>query len=194
MSYLFRIEDKKVNPNPETLLIFPFNEIWDRDKGVNKDLAMKEFAFIEFMTSMLPSNPYRGYSLESKKDKLITDLFHKNGYEKWQPDSLINTGINYLENLQAEGSLSYRYWRANKSAAEKLIDFFENFDMKDVNLKTMNPLYKPKEITSALVDAEKTLQTLHNLQKKVEEELFENVKNKGGKTISQFADPSTIDD
>ncbi len=70
MAHLFIINDKAVFPNPETLLISPFKDIWDRDRSPGKENAIQEFAYIEFMTSMLKSNPYREYP-EAKKDEII---------------------------------------------------------------------------------------------------------------------------
>ena len=61
MAFLFQVTDRAVFPNPETLLISPFKDIWERDESTNKTVAIQEFAYIEFMTSMLKSNPYRQY-------------------------------------------------------------------------------------------------------------------------------------
>ena len=59
MAYLFQINGRAVFPNAETILISPFKDIWERDLSKNKENAIQEFAYIEFMTSMLKSNPYR---------------------------------------------------------------------------------------------------------------------------------------
>ena len=48
-------------------------------------------------------------------------------------------------------------------------------------------MYKPKEITSALLDLEKSAVSLDGLKKKVEEDLYEASKTKGQKEISPFA-------
>lgn len=187
MSLLFQIEGKAVFPNAETLLISPFKEIWERDGSPGKEIAIQEFAYVEFMTSMLKSNPYREYQ-EEKKDAVIRqDIITVEG---WQPDDFVLSAINKVVGWQEEGSLSYTYWMANKLAAEKMIDFFNNFDFSDVNPKTLNPLYKPRDITSAIMDAEKTLTTLNTLKKKVDEEVFESSRNKGDKVISPFAIPT----
>ena len=36
MAFLFIVSEKSVFPNPETLLISPFKDIWARDKGKKK--------------------------------------------------------------------------------------------------------------------------------------------------------------
>lgn len=189
MSFLFQIQGKAVFPNAETLLISPFKEIWERDSSPGKENAIQEFAYIEFMTSMLKSNPYREYPEDRKHSIISTEVI---GNPEYSPDDLVRDAINKVIEWQEEGSISYRYWMSNKTAAEKMIDFFNNFDMDERNAKTMNPVYKPNDIINAISGAEKMLTTLNTLKKKVDEEIYESTKNKGGKEISPFADPSSM--
>lgn len=184
MSLLFKVQNKIVIPNEETLLVPPFKEIWDRDKDKNKGMAIKEFAYIEFMTSMLRSNPYREYSEGKKEDVILRDVIND---PEWKPDSLVEAGCRKLIEFQEEGSITYSYWMSNKKAAEKMINFFNNFDIDERNTKTLNPIYKPKDITGAIADATRTLETLNKLKSKVDEEVFESSRNKSGKIISPFA-------
>ena len=189
MAFLFQINDKAVFPNPETLMIYPFSEIWERDSSSKKELAIQEFAYMEFMTSMLKSNPYREYQ-EDRKDivirqEIITEL-------DWQPDELVLAGMDKLREMQTEGSLTYRYWMANKMALEKQIQFFEEVDINERNPKTFSPIYKPKDIPDAVANAEKVLTTINALKSKVDEELFESSKMRSDKTISPFADPNSL--
>lgn len=189
MSFLFNIEGKAVFPNVETLLISPFKDIWERDDSTKKEVAIQEFAYIEFMTSMLKSNPYREYPEDRKHTIIAGDIIH---IEDWQPDDLVKQAMEKVKEWQEEGSISYTYWMSNKRAAEKMIEFFNNFDINEVNPKSFNPIYKPRDITSAIADAEKTLTTLNALKKKVDEEVFETTRNKGDKVISPFANPNSL--
>src|SRR5690606_16084747 len=109
MSLLFSIKGKAVFPNEETLLIEPFKSIWNRDKSKDKNIAIQEFAYIEFTTSMLRSNPYREYPDDRKEDIVKKELF---GDDSWQPDSLILEAKRVIDTFQEEGSISYRFWLA----------------------------------------------------------------------------------
>lgn len=189
MSFLFKIEGMAVMPNPETLLISPFKEIWERDKSKKKELAIKEFSYIEFMTSMLRSNPYREYP-EDRKHKVILEAIFKEA--KWKPDHLIYDAMAAIKELQEEGSLTYSFWMSAKIAAEKMKEFFIDFDINERNERTGNPIYKPADISRALKDAETNLTTLTSLKKKVDEEIFELVRTRGDKEISPFANPNSI--
>lgn len=187
MSYLFKIEDGFVVPQPEILLVHPFSEIWERDEDTKKIVAKKELGYIEFMTSMMASNPYRDYSDDRKSEEVKKGLHID---EDWKPDKLVEDGIKYLDVLQTEGSISYRYWLSNKNVLEKQIQFFDEIDLNERNFKTGMPIYKPSDIPAAVEKAEKVLIVINNLKAKVDEELYETNKNKGGKEVSVFA---TID-
>lgn len=189
MAFLFTVSEKTVFPNAETLLIQPFKEIWERDKTKEKYNALEEFAYIEFMSSMKKSNPYRQYGEKDKEGKVRQAVITR---EDWKPDDLIVQAIHKVREFQQEASTTYNYYMAAKKAAEKMQEFFEEVDITAVNPKTFNPIYKPRDITSALNDTEKVLSNLKSLEKKVEEELYEETKNRGKKEISFFADPESL--
>lgn len=190
MAHLFIINDKAVFPNPETLLISPFKDIWDRDSSPGKENAIQEFAYIEFMSSMLKSNPYRQYP-DDKKEEVIKEAIITQ--DNWTPDELIKSAIEKIKEFQKEASTTYNYYMSAKKAAENMQEFFNTVDItKEVNMKTGNPIYKPKDITSALIDTEKVLTNIKALEKKVDEELFEGIKTRSDKQISPFADPNSL--
>lgn len=189
MAHLFVIEGKKVYPNAETLMIPPFKEIWERDKSKSKDVAIKEFAYIEFVSSVKKSNPYRDYPENIRKKKVAEDVVKD---KKWQPDRLILQGIDKVDEFQKNASISYTYYLAAKGVIEKMKTFFEELDINERNLKTGMPIWKPKDVTNAVNDTSKTLSTLKDLRSKVEEELFEETRTKSDKQISPFADPESF--
>jgi len=180
MAYLFNIEGNIAKPNTETLLISPFKEIWERDKSKDKHVALREFTFLELMTSKKKSNPYAGYSDEIRFEKLKEYLFDS----KWKLDGLLEKGLIVINEFQTEASPTYQYYISSLEAAEKTRNFLKNIDLNEKNGKTGNPLYKPKDVTSAIIDTEKIIQTLALLKEKVEQELFDQVKTKGNKQIN----------
>lgn len=189
MAYLFKVEDKIVKPTDEVLQVPPFKDIWERDKSPNKEIALQEFTYIEFMTSALKTNPYRGYSEDRKETVVRQDVIK---IPDWQPDELIFAGMQKVRQFQTEGSESYSLYLSALVAKNKLQDFFNNFNINKVNSKTGAPIYKPRDITTALQDLDKTIVSLQSLEKKVEEDLFESAKIRGQKEISPFADPNVI--
>lgn len=191
MSLLFTVEAKIVKPNIETLLMYPFTEIWERDTTIGKHHAIEDFTYIEFVASVQKSNPYSGYAEEIRRTKVREQIISVTR-EDWSEDELIQLGIAELIKFQKEASVTYNYYMSAKNAADKLQDFFNDLDMKELNIKTGLPLYKPKEITSALNDTSKVLENLNTLRDKVDNEIFEEIKNRAQKVISPFADPSSL--
>lgn len=189
MAFLFKVEGKVVFPTDEILLVSPFKEIWERDKSKNKEYALEDFAYMEFMTSMLKSNPYKGYSSEVKHEVVSKDIITR---EDWQPDELIRKGMEYIFKQQKDGSATYTLYLSALQAKEKLEKFFRQVDLDERNFKTGMPIYKPKELSSAILDVDKITASLSVLEKKVEEELFDSVRTKGAKEISPFADPASL--
>lgn len=186
MALLFIIEGKIVKPYPETLLIPPFDEIWDRDDSPGKEIALKEFTYIEFMSSRLKSNPYKGYGIEDRKKKVIEDCVKM---EDWKPDVVVLDGIRRCEEFQTKASSNYSLLMDTLLAKEKLQKFFRSVDLNERNDKNM-PVYKPKELSTTMNDVDRLATSLYNLEKKVEEELYDSVRVKGQKEISPFADPN----
>lgn len=191
MPALFMIENRAVIPYPEVLLIEPFKTIWARDKSEKKDYAMEEFAYMEFLTSMRVSNPFRQYD-EAEKEKIVRKaIITRKG---WKPDKKIKEGMESLIKFQTEASSTYSYYMSTKALAEKMKKFYHKVNLNQVNPKTLNPLYKPKDITAALKDTEQFITSSDAIAKKVEEELQDTSRNRGGKRVSYFADPESLAD
>lgn len=184
MSLLFTVENKAVIPYPETLLISPFKEIWERDKTKDKRYATEEFTYIEFSTSQKESNPYKGYGEVKKEAKLLEDIITK---KDWKADKLVKEGMKKVVEFQKEASVNYTLLMSCRKAVEELKNFFETVDLTEVNERTGSPKYKPKEITSALNDVNNLTTNLDSLEKKVGQDLYEVSKTKGQKIISPFA-------
>ncbi len=183
MSYLFIVENNIAKPNTETLLISPFKEIWARDSSLDKSQAIKDFTFIEFMSSKKRTNPYAGYDNETRYEKLVENIY--GGEFDLTKDKLIEEALVKIETFQKEASPTYTYYLAALSAADKMKKFFLDFDMDEVNERGQR-VWKPKDLTSAMVDTEKILQNFTLMKEKVEQELFDSVRTKGNKQVNPF--------
>ena len=183
MSHLFIVENSIAKPNTETLLISPFKEIWDRDLTEDKEIAIKEFTFIELMASKKKSNPYAGYSDEVRKQKLKEFLFGEES--EWKVDAEVEAGLVKISEFQREASPTYSYYISVLEATEKMKQFFTSFDINEVNDKGAR-VFKPNEIVMAISNTDKLLQNLNSMKEKVEQELFEQTKTRGMKQINPF--------
>lgn len=189
MAFLFKIEGRSVFPNEETLLIEPFKTIWGRDKDKDKANALEEFCYIEFMSSAKKTNPYRNYDEDKKQVEIVKDCITQ---KDWKPDELVEKAMEKIQEFQLRASVTYSYFKAAVHGAEKMKSFFYSFDMNERNPKTLNPVWKPKDITNAISDTDNVVIKLANLEKKVLEELYEETKTKANKEISPFAQRTSI--
>jgi hypothetical protein len=184
MAYLFIVREKAVTPTPEVLTIEPFKSIWERDTDPNKVRALNEFKYIEFLTSRLKTNPYKGYAEDLRDQKLREDCYLGDG---WAPDELVTAGIDKVHEFQRDASSNYQYLLAALTAAETLKEFFINPAVLHMVNERGTPVYKPKDVTNALKDTSEIIKNLAALETKVEEELYSETKVKSGKRISPFA-------
>ena len=192
MAFLFEIKNNAVIPKAEALMLPEIKKIWDKDASASKKKALDTFAYIEFISSSLKSNPYSGYPLKKRKEILGKLYFNDPDYT---PNEDIREALALIEEFQTNGSLTYSYYSAAKAAAEKMKDFFNTVDLTEKN-KMGLPIYKPKELTSALLDSDKVLENLRNLEEKVQKEMFgkEIERIRADKTISIFAKVESFND
>ena len=190
MAYLFIIEDKRVFPTEETLCTPPFKDIWERDKSKDKDIAMKEFAFIEFMTSHLRSNPYKGYTEKVRFEVLCRDIMKD---PKYKPDDLVKQGLKAIETFQQEASPAYQMYKDAMESERRVREALRTIDFK-ARTQQGSAVYKPVDAINALKGCDEVVIRMANLKKKVEEELYEAVKVKSGKVVSPFSLKESFDD
>ncbi len=181
---VFILENGIVKPTPELLLLPEFNQLWNRFE--DKEIAMKLLAYVYFFSSMRKENVYAGYTdPNERKEKIISGLKIDRKLIKDNID-IINKCIGVIKQFQKEASPSLKFYESALNAANKMANFFNNFDFNRVSPRTGMPLYKPADITRALKDTNEILKTLTSMKEKVHKELYEASKGKGGREINYF--------
>lgn len=183
---LFKVENGVAKPTEHALLISPYKDMWDRDETPNKEQAIREFTFIELNCSFKKSNPFKGYPDGRREQEILKNIFKDEEITIDLKDELIVEGIELYEKLRKEASPTIQYYLASKEGAEKMIKWLREFDMNKENPRNGMPLYKPREITSALKDSYDVMKTLNSLEEKVYEQIFESAKTKSNKEINYF--------
>jgi hypothetical protein len=181
---LFKVEGNLVVPTEHALLMYPYSEIWDRDEDPTKLEAKRQFAYIELNCSYKKSNPYKGFADDVRKTKVLQAIYRED-VDSFEEDELIVKGMELYEELRVEASPTLQYYLAAKAGAEKMMSWLNEFDMDTVDSRG-NPLYKPREITSALKDSYDVMKTLNGMEEKVQEQLFESIKTRGNKETNHF--------
>jgi hypothetical protein len=182
---LFRVEGTLVVPTEHALIMYPYKDMWDRDKDPKKMEAKRQFAYIELNMSYKKSNPYKGFADDVRKQK-VGEAVYRDDYSTFVEDELILEGMKYYDILRREAAPTLQYYLSAKSGAEKMMNWLDDFDMATTNARTGLPLYKPRDITSAIKDTYDVMKTLNALEEKVYEQIFESVRTKGGKETNHF--------
>tara|TARA_R100001460_G_scaffold19735_1_gene40966 strand:- start:9832 stop:10386 length:555 start_codon:yes stop_codon:yes gene_type:complete len=180
---IFEVNGNVVRPTANILNVSPFKEIWKRDKSKTKNVAMQEFAFIEFMVSKKKSNPFKGYDEEIKEDKIKEKVIVE---DEWEADELVVTAIDMYKEWQFEASPTIRYYEANLAALSKTINYLtDGLDYEERNRSGM-PVHKFNDVVRGIKEADQVLKSLTSLRRKVEEELYEASKTVGNKEINPY--------
>lgn len=147
---------------PEALSISQIATVWDRDSSRTKSMAIKELSFVVFYADYKSS--YVDYNDVDKTAVLKEDLDLP---KFWKPDTIVYACIDKYRELQL--TFSMRFLEAAKKAGHELMDFLGSMSLKERD-KSGKPLYKPKDITTALSESSKVLESIDRWSKKVMEE------------------------
>ena len=178
---LFDIDNNKVIIHPEALLIQSFKLLWDRDKSKDKSTAMKEIAYVYFMTDF--KSPYDRYDSEEKKLQVGADIV---GNGKYTPDDKVVAAMTTYKNLQQ--TFSMKFLESAKVAAKELMNFFNSVDLNE-RTNSGGVVYKPVDITNALSQSVKVIEALDKWTEKVQKEQeLTDKKITGGGIAGHFED------
>lgn len=178
---MFLIENYKVKITPEILLIEVFKRLWEEDTTETKDIALKNFAYIEFLLSPKKTNPFYGYEAKIRPSKILEGI----GLTEEELSPNITPAIRFYKDYLMNASPTLAYYESSLSAANKVKDFLSTVDLNRVT-KTGQPIYKPKDITSAISDTDKVINTLNNLKAKVEQEVVTTGRVRADRDINPF--------
>lgn len=154
-------EHNNVIPEPSTLMIKEFGDIWKKDKSKNKETALKYFAFIYFKYDL--KSKYRNSYSGTDLDKMIKiDLFKDS---KFKLSSEVHKAGIIFNNLQITKSL--KLLLSAEGVLEQITNYFDNFDINEVEdvkdkadiiLKVMRNLKEIDEVTSKIEVAKKRIE------------------------------------
>lgn len=179
---VFVVEGGIVKPTEECKLIYPYKQIWDRDESSKKEVALTEFAYIEFMCSMKKTNPFAGYPEEIRSDRIIEGVVR---IDQWQPDDLIKDGILTYQHFQAEASPSIKFYEAALTGVRAMQSYYETLNM-GTKTSTGALVNKPSEVARGLSQTASILQNLETLKEKVQQELLESNRVRANRTVNPF--------
>ncbi len=171
---LFKLENTRVQLDPEILLIPEFKKIWERDKSKSKEKAFSEFEYIYFSNDW--ASPYRVYTnIMERKDKVKKDYIKEDG---WKEDSVIaEAERKYAELTKTPimGLIEDAY-----TMVSKLRQFFLTADFTKLD-RMGKRVDKATEGMKNLEQLGKVVESLQKLEQMAAAEKFEKSTFRGGK-------------
>ena len=166
--------------------LVPFSKILKRDKGKEKEMALKEVLFIYFFSDIksdyiLMEEGVR--ILEIKKDIGLPD--------KWKKDAVIDAAIDICNR---EVSVIEKLYIQSLKGAKAVGNFLEKSEeLLNERDKNDRPIYKINDIANGLKSIPKVMSDLKSAYKEVIKEREDNSnKKKGSKSFNIFEDGINI--
>lgn len=185
---IFDIEAGKVILKASSLAIPEFKTIWEGDKDKLKATAYNKLSYVVFLCDMSLDNPYRNYADHDRELVLKRDFFKD---ENAVLDEDVVNAIKKYKDLQE--TVSVRMLRAAKKAADKLSEYFETIDFKEVD-KMGKPIYSARDVASNLKEIGGIVKSLSTLEDQVRKEQVTSGKIRGGGDIGDYEVPDNTFD
>lgn len=167
------IQDKyKVIPSPATLLIREFKNVWEKSK--DKELALKELGYVYYLSDY--KSVYLSSPPEEREESIILDLELPKG---WKPDKAVQEATAKYEELQFVPAL--RFLKAQRHALEELMKYYNNLEYRKIG--------KPTEVSKAMAESSKVLDSLDKIEERVRKELGSKGRTRGDRELNLFEDP-----
>lgn len=182
----FKKSSYDVKITEEVLLLMPFKAVYSKDKSKDKDLALKEFAFIWFFTDI--TSPYQNIiDDEGRIEEIRRDIDLP---INWKIDKTVDEAIKFYRKI-SRTSIQNLY-DAAMIAADSVNDVFkrsktlisESGDEIAATLKVIGALEKLPKVMQNLTEAEKQL--IHQIEDKENKKI-------GSKSFALYEEGLTID-
>lgn len=182
---LFELTNGRAFPTVHVLMIEPFKTIWETDTTVEKGNAIRLFSYIELMCSPKRSNPFFGYAENIRSSKVKREIYKD---ENYTDTSFMITGIAKYKELLANSSPSFNMLNSALMAKDAIVGFLKDAEARlaERNLKSGAPIFKPVDVTNALIRIGAITKELEAARDKVGEELKEASKTRGQRVIGLY--------
>lgn len=170
---LLYFEDFEVRVAPEALLVKPIRMLYNQDRSKQKERFFQQMSFMFFMCS--PQSTYQYITDPEERKKAIIE--QEGLPEDYKPTDLLTEAMEIYKKHTV--TVSQKLLEASMKAANKVSEFLEQVDLKAEDDKG-RPKYQVSSITTALKQVEGIVASLQTLTKKVEQEVEDNTRARGG--------------
>lgn len=147
MAKIFDLVDNQVVVKPESLLIYPFSEIWARDKSKDKNKAFKEITYIWFYTDF--DSVFYEYEESNRHKTICEDVIMDKNYK---PDALVTKAIEAYKKYSTTPTMEML--EAQIKVIHKMKLYFEEIDFTEDDIdKVTNSIIKVPKLMEAINQA-----------------------------------------
>jgi hypothetical protein len=157
---LFEIKSDVVTFAPQALLLKPFKEIWDCYSKENKSEAVKELAYVYYMTDDRSDFQYM-LDLDERSEAIVQMVMLPDG---WIPPKYVDEAIVFYK-IYSETTSTYLL-RSTRGIVQKLAHFLDTVDPNERD-KSNKLVFSPAQIVSAVEKMPKMIRALNEIEQEV---------------------------
>lgn len=158
---LFEIKQHVVTFAPQALLLAPFKEIWDCDSSEDKEIALKELAYVYYMADDRSTFQYE------LDDELRSDDIQKfvSLEDNWIRGQYIIDAIEFYKEMSE--TTSTKLLRSTRTAVASVSTFLDTVDPNERDARTKKPIFSISMIVSAIEKMPKLVKALNEIEEEV---------------------------
>jgi hypothetical protein len=179
MNDLISMDNYTAIPSSYTLTIPEFGDLIIRDKTKNKNIAVKELAYVYFICDH--RSPFSTYSRDIVSEKIITSIFKE---IKWKPDSKIDAACTIYKKLTESSAV--KLLKAARLSVNKLEKYFKEVDLMLLDDHD-KPIYKASDLVGNLSKMGQVIEGLSKLEEQVKKEETINSNIRGNIQINKYS-------
>lgn len=171
---LLEMNDYRVMPTPEALLVRPIRKMYNSDRSKQKESFMQQLAYLYFMVD--PRSPYIDIADEEERKAQI--CLQEGLPENYRPSKDLKDAMEVYERLTI--TTSKRLLEATRTAADALKKELENTETVLAERTDKGArVTKPNDIISVMERLLKVIPQLEDLERKVDSEIKESTRARG---------------
>lgn len=173
---LISYSDYQIKLADEAFLVKPIRKLFHQDRSERKERFFQQMAVLYFCYS-----PSSNYSYIVDEDERLKEVLAQEGITDFKPSQDFMDAVEIYKKLSV--TPSQKLLDDCLVAANTVGKFLREIDLTEED-KNGKPKYQVSQVVTALKNVEGIVASLQSLQKKVDQELQENSKVRGGQELS----------
>jgi len=162
---LFQLKNYKLEIQPEAYSLTPFKKIWDRDKSKDKDVALKELAYVFFMCDFKSDFS----NILDEIERSIEVIKYTDLNKSWKPDKIVLDAVEFYR--ERNRSVALQLLEDARNGISKLSTYIRDINFNEVEINEKTGDIKPKHDIKKYADTIKQVPAILAALKELEDEV-----------------------